>query len=300
MSVAFSTLTTNVSYYVEFGGPTAPIRVSVDSRPSYPPTYNKVNKSYLVFKWNVKWSSSLSNEAPGKAPGWFQLHLYRPKGDDPGASVPPPPVPDPEFYFMVSDTSPVKEDSDLWNNYINVYYNPMPEDHHYKYSDTYESLIPERENTRWPGNRGRHKTLGPPTTDGWVSADPIPLRVATTLMTKAEYPHTFLLLLEIRRNKRLQLIPAQILVKSKESICFIATAAYGNPMSMELDVLRHWRDRTLKNTSIGSRLVGLYYSTSPPLAHIISRSETMRKYVRGTLLPIVNVLRRRHPEWLKY
>ena len=282
--VEFSTLNVNVSYQIEYSGPTKPIRVTIDSRPSYPPTYNKIDEIYLVFKWTVKKAAPV-----GRTAGWFQLHLFKPKGEDPGASVVPPPVADPIFGHRVTGTNPQKEDSDLWNNYVNVYYDPMPEDHRSKESDSLTSLLPERDNTVWPGNRGRHKTIG---SDG-TYVTPIWLRVATTLISKREYPHTFLLLFEIRRNKRLRLVPVQILVKSKKSICFIATAAYGNPMSMELGVLRNWRDNTLNRTSMGRRLVALYYRTSPLCARIISRSETMRKYVRGVLFPIVNTLRRR-------
>lgn len=73
--------------------------------------------------------------------------------------------------------------------------------------------------------------------------------------------------------------------------CFIATAAFGTPMCMEINVLRKFRDNKLNPNRLGKVLVRLYYTTSPPIANVIARSENMRALVRRNLRPIVRILR---------
>jgi hypothetical protein len=69
--------------------------------------------------------------------------------------------------------------------------------------------------------------------------------------------------------------------------CFIATAAYGTPMAEEIDVLRQFRDEYLLTNPAGGLLVSLYYTSSPPLAHIISQNEGLRAVTRMVLEPII-------------
>lgn len=73
--------------------------------------------------------------------------------------------------------------------------------------------------------------------------------------------------------------------------CFIATAAYGSPMVAELDTLREFRDTKLEPNRVGRKLVGLYYTVSPPVANVISRSEGMRALVRLNLDPVIHALK---------
>jgi len=70
--------------------------------------------------------------------------------------------------------------------------------------------------------------------------------------------------------------------------CFIATAAYGNPLASQLDVFRHFRDQSLPTL-----LVELYYRVSPPLASIINKREKLRLITRSFLEPIVRLLQRK-------
>jgi len=73
--------------------------------------------------------------------------------------------------------------------------------------------------------------------------------------------------------------------------CFIATAAYGTPTAKQLDVLRTFRDDVLLKSTVGSRLVDLYYKISPPIANFISEHNVVRTLVRELLVdPIVRVL----------
>ncbi len=69
--------------------------------------------------------------------------------------------------------------------------------------------------------------------------------------------------------------------------CFIATAAYGSPLAPQVQLLREVRDRFLVQHPIGNAFVGYYSKASPPMAAIISKSETLRSLVRGALVPLL-------------
>jgi hypothetical protein len=80
--------------------------------------------------------------------------------------------------------------------------------------------------------------------------------------------------------------------------CFIATAAYGTSTVKQLDVLRAFRDDVLLKSTVGSRLVDLYYRTSPPIANFISEHNVVRTLVRELLVdPIVGVLEATRAIW---
>ena len=72
-------------------------------------------------------------------------------------------------------------------------------------------------------------------------------------------------------------------------LCFIATAAYGTPMTEEIDVLRDFRDAYLLTNPVGEALVEFYYSTSPPIADFIAEHSALRAAVRSGLLPVVTL-----------
>lgn len=73
----------------------------------------------------------------------------------------------------------------------------------------------------------------------------------------------------------------------RKKICFIATAAYGTRFSKGIGVLRRFRDDFLIHRGWGQALVRAYYTTSPPIAEVIGRSENLRKVVRSLLKPVV-------------
>jgi len=81
-------------------------------------------------------------------------------------------------------------------------------------------------------------------------------------------------------EKAARLAPRDIDIQNNlqraKSSCFIATAAYGTPFAEEVDVLRLWRDETLLKSSVGRKLVGLYYRTSPPLARLIESRPALK------------------------
>jgi len=65
--------------------------------------------------------------------------------------------------------------------------------------------------------------------------------------------------------------------------CFIATAAYGDADSPEVEHLRRFRDRHLLTNPFGTAFVRVYYRCSPPVARLIARKPRLRVAVRRTL-----------------
>ncbi len=70
---------------------------------------------------------------------------------------------------------------------------------------------------------------------------------------------------------------------SSSSSCFVATVAYGTPLTEELDILRLWRDQRLKETISGRLFVRVYYQHGMKLARIVDKSERLKSCVRGLL-----------------
>ncbi|MDX9972806.1 MAG: fibronectin type III domain-containing protein [FCB group bacterium] len=69
--------------------------------------------------------------------------------------------------------------------------------------------------------------------------------------------------------------------------CFIATAAYGTPMSAQIDVLREFRDTWLLSNAPGTALVDLYYQVSPSIAQQVAAHPALAVLIRLLLLPVI-------------
>lgn len=67
------------------------------------------------------------------------------------------------------------------------------------------------------------------------------------------------------------------------SPCFVATAAYGDPLEPRIGTLRRFRDRHLRSNAIGRALVSIYDTIGPPLADWIRGSEHRRAIARALL-----------------
>ena len=76
--------------------------------------------------------------------------------------------------------------------------------------------------------------------------------------------------------------------------CFIATAAYGNELDSRIDVLRTWREVGLRKNMMGRAFIRIYYSISPPVANIISKSNFLRFVVRTIIYPLVWFFERKY------
>jgi len=75
--------------------------------------------------------------------------------------------------------------------------------------------------------------------------------------------------------------------KGKKSGCFIASAVYQSYDSPEVLILRKFRDTVLLRSISGRLLISIYYSLSPPIASLISRSRFLRSLSKTTLDLIV-------------
>jgi uncharacterized repeat protein (TIGR02543 family) len=69
--------------------------------------------------------------------------------------------------------------------------------------------------------------------------------------------------------------------------CFIATAAYSSSQHPHVNILRDFRDRYLMPSTLGRKLVSLYYKYSPLAANLIAGNKVLRTMVRISLLPFV-------------
>ncbi|HUP65885.1 MAG TPA: CFI-box-CTERM domain-containing protein [Thermoanaerobaculia bacterium] len=65
-----------------------------------------------------------------------------------------------------------------------------------------------------------------------------------------------------------------------KSGCFIATAAYGSEDHAEVARLRTFREDVLRRTHAGRAAIRVYERVSPPIARVVTRSETARAAVR--------------------
>ena len=94
-------------------------------------------------------------------------------------------------------------------------------------------------------------------------------------------------------NKHLRIVQNMTVnryMKISRSLCFVATFLYG-PESIEVRLLRQWRDDKLLASRILSRSVTLYYRISPWLVSQFGQVGAFRRLAKWFLAPIVLVLR---------
>lgn len=71
--------------------------------------------------------------------------------------------------------------------------------------------------------------------------------------------------------------------KKKRTRCFIATAAFQTPNSLEVQILRVYRDHHLKKNFFGRKIVVLYYKASPKIADTLDNHPWLKPAVRALL-----------------
>jgi len=76
-----------------------------------------------------------------------------------------------------------------------------------------------------------------------------------------------------------------------DGFCFLATAAYGAPWTIQVQALRWFRDTVLKPSPLGRDLVRFYYAHSPPLADVVRHQPILRGMVRVVLQPVTDAIR---------
>jgi len=72
--------------------------------------------------------------------------------------------------------------------------------------------------------------------------------------------------------------------KSKSDGCFIVTAVYGTPLAPEIDVFRNYRDNQLRKTFFGRLFINIYYTISPSVANLITKSIILRKIINHLII----------------
>jgi hypothetical protein len=76
--------------------------------------------------------------------------------------------------------------------------------------------------------------------------------------------------------------------------CLIATAAYGSSLSPQVQALRNFRDGLVLKTFAGTQFMkafnGWYYSFSPSIAPIVSKSPSLAAAVRILIYPLIGIL----------
>ena len=72
--------------------------------------------------------------------------------------------------------------------------------------------------------------------------------------------------------------------------CFIATAAFGSPFAVKIDLLRSFRDIYLMQSSLGRKAVDFYYRNAEPWAAWIAKHESVRAFVRLLLAPVIGLV----------
>lgn len=84
----------------------------------------------------------------------------------------------------------------------------------------------------------------------------------------------------------------RLLLYKKYQTCFVATAAWGDPMADEVVAFRTFRDLYLRTNPVGRRFIVLYYRHGATAAGMIAGSRFLRRTVRGMLMPVLWVVRR--------
>jgi len=81
------------------------------------------------------------------------------------------------------------------------------------------------------------------------------------------------------------------LSKKKRTRCFVATSAFNAPASMEVLILRAYRDQILKQTFLGRKFILFYYKVSPKFASFLDHQTWLKPAVRALLRVVIKCVR---------
>lgn len=108
-------------------------------------------------------------------------------------------------------------------------------------------------------------------------------------------PHTFYVMAEDDLGLRSAVMSSSFEVAASSGDggngkCFIATVLEGTALAANLPDLRQFRDKRLKASASGRRLVGMYYHVSPLLAGFVEGSDTLKTAAQRLLEPILRLV----------
>jgi hypothetical protein len=73
------------------------------------------------------------------------------------------------------------------------------------------------------------------------------------------------------------------LASNERPRCFIATSAFESPLALEVQILRVYREQTLKKSKIGRNFIKKYYHFSPSIAVFLDKYSILKPAVRVVL-----------------
>lgn len=72
--------------------------------------------------------------------------------------------------------------------------------------------------------------------------------------------------------------------------CFVATAAFGSPMQADVQFLRNYRDRCLRQYFLGRKFISFYQKNGPYGAALIQEREWLKRPVRRCLKLLISII----------
>ncbi len=91
-------------------------------------------------------------------------------------------------------------------------------------------------------------------------------------------------LIFVKRAKHPDIVKVFIAsAKKKRTRCFVATSAFAAPASLEVQLLRIYRDQTLKQSFFGRKFILFYYKVSPGIAAFLDHHLWLKPLIRAML-----------------
>lgn len=267
--------------------------------------------TWVIIQWNLRWER-WSSDSAGVGPDWISLELFKPKGPYSNPTIPLPEIPFPpnngDEIVRADDIGgrlPTKEDSHLWKDYINVYWEYIAP--FYRLDTDLPDDYYKVDNTRWACRKDPLDSWVGPDINGsdldrgrtvqhvryhygpeLMTALSVPFRVGENVDAPVDVTVTreLLALLLIKRKGRLRLKawPFVLKINRKMVRCFIATAAYGSPLAPQVTFLRRIRDENLRKSKLGNlsidRIEWIYYKFSPHVAKTMYQYPLFRSIMR--------------------